>query len=207
VQPGWGGVLFQEHSSYTSVSATWTVPDLSGESGSQCSIWVGLGNIQQAGVYCSYNSSSPGGDSVFGVWTTYMPAVQYWDPVAYPAAAGDILTVTVAIVSPVFWNVTIKNTTESWSFTQVISTQACSIVIDGQGFLYPEPQAVVIIEKEGSATNPDYGSVAFTNVTTVPAISQEPAYLITVNNGNIDQGPGVFSISGESFTMYWNGYD
>jgi hypothetical protein len=203
---GWGGVVFSEHSSYTSVSATWTVPSLSGESGSACSIWVGLGDVQQAGVYCTYVSGDVGGNDV-GVWTCYMPGFQFWDSAAFPAAAGDVFTVTVAIVSPLYWHVTITNTTKGWSYTQVIGTQAVQITIDGQGFKYPEGQAVVIIEKEGGSTDPDYGSVAFTNVTTIPAVTQEPAYLLTVNNANIDQGPGVFSVSGESFTMYWNDYD
>lgn len=212
-QTGWGGYQFREHSSYTGISATFTIPSLTGESGSLCSMWVGLGGgnydaIYQTGIYASYNTGYTG-NNMTTPWSFWLPgAGELWDTASYPTKAGDSLTLTVQL-TPANWLMTITNNTESWSYTEVKSVLAVnigSIQNNGAGpsaWPYPSETAQVIIEKEGADTNPDYGSVAFTSVTTTPAIVTSPYPILTVNTG-IDQYPGQFS--GGSFTMYWNGY-
>lgn len=207
IQPGWGGIICNEHASvgYTGISATWTIPTLASESGSACSIWIGLGNVQQVGIYCTWNNADPGDDQLF-LWTEYMPGWEYWNAAAYPIALGDVLTCTITLVSSTWWNITVTNSTEDWTYTQVKSIQAVNISVDAApGLPTPEGTAEVIIEKEGSSTDPDYGTVVFTGVSTTPAVVNAPIPMITVNNGNIDQYPGP--LSGGSFTMHWNAFD
>ena len=202
-QGGWSGYVFQEHSSYAGVSATFTVPSLSG--GGIASAWVGLGNVYQTGIFFTYDTSDTGNASC-RAWSWWLPgAGENWNAAAYPVKAGDSLTLTIELTST-DWLMTIANSTESWSYTEVKSVLAVnvgSVQNGGAGpssWPYPLRQAEVIIEREGNPL-PDYGSVAFTSVTTTPAIAAGPQPLATVNSG-IDQYPGPFS--GGAFTMYWN---
>lgn len=205
-QPGWGGYVFNEHSSYTGITATFTIPSLS--SNQYDSVWVGLGNVYQVGIYQTYNTSYSG-NSVSRPFTWWLPgAGESWNQVSYPTAAGDVLTISVQLTSQ-DWYMTITNTTQSWTYTDVksvLSVNIGSINNDGAGpsvWPYPVGQAEVIIERTGVPL-PDYGSVAFTNIQTTPAIASLPEPVYTINTV-IDQYPGVFSLTGNSFTMYWNG--
>lgn len=209
----WGGYVFNEHSSYTGISATFTVPSLSGETGSFGSVWVGLGNVYQVGIDLDYDTSETG--NVFaGCWSEWVPGpYEQWDTTAYPVKAGDSLTVSMELTAT-DWLMTISNATQDWSYTEVKSVLAVNIgqlenAPSGPAFWpYPCATAEIIIEDEGDEAdpaqgNPDYGSVEFTSITTTPAIVDAPQPLGTVNT-DIDQYPGQFT-SG-SFTMHWNAY-
>lgn len=209
-QTGWGGVVFTEHSSYTGISATFTIPTLSGESGSIASVWVGLGNVYQTGIYLEYDTSNTGNALTFP-WSWWIPgAGELWDTTSYPTKAGDQLRLSIQLTST-NWLMTIANNTEGWSYTEtksVLAVNIGSIQNSGAGpttWPYPLAQAEIIIEKEGASTNPDYGSIAFTSITTTPSIVNAPNPILTVNT-DIDQYPGQFNVSNGSFTMYWNGY-
>jgi hypothetical protein len=214
-QTGWGGYQFREHSSYTGISATFTIPSLSGEAGALSSMWVGLGGgnydaIYQTGIYASYNTGSSGNNDS-SCWSWWLPgAGELWNTTAYPTAAGDSLTLTIQLTST-DWLMTITNNTEDWTYTEVKSVLAVnvgSIQNGGAGptaWPYPSETAQIIIEKEGSDANPDYGSVEFTSITTTPAIVTAPFGILTLNTG-IDQYPGEFNLGSGSFTMTWTGY-
>lgn len=210
VQTGWGGYVFSEHDSYTGVSATFTVPSLSGADSDYCSMWVGLGNVYQTGIYCTYNTSSSGGNSV-RPWSFWLPgAGENWNAAASPIAAGDSLTLTIELTST-DWLMTITNSSQDWSYTEVksvLAVNAGSIQDDGSGpatWPYPVSQCEIIIEREGNPL-PEYGSLAFTGISTTPAVSQAPQPIATVNT-DIDQYPGAFDLADGSFVMYWNAYD
>lgn len=206
-QPGWGGYVFYEHASYTGISATFTIPTVTG--GEYDSIWVGLGNVYQVGIYQTYVSGDPGGSST-RPWTWWLPgAGEAWNQAAFPTAAGDQLTLAMQLTST-DWLMTISNNTEGWTYTEVrsvLSVNLGSINDDGAGnpvWPYPCGGAEVIIEKETTQL-PAYGSVAFTSVTTTPPATVAPQMIFTVN-GNVDQYPGPYNVANGSFTLYWNAY-
>jgi Peptidase A4 family len=209
-QTGWGGVVFTDHSSYTGISATFTIPTLSGESGSLASVWVGLGNVYQTGIYLSYNTSSSGNAST-SPWSWWISGSgELWNTTSYPTKAGDQLRLAIQLTST-NWLMTIANNTEGWSYTEtksVLAVNIGSIQNSGAGpatWIYPVSQAEIIIEKEGSDTLPDYGSITFSSITTTPSIVNAPSGLLTVNT-NIDQYPGQFNLSTGSFVMNWKNY-
>jgi hypothetical protein len=205
LQPGWGGYVFGEHASYTGITATFTIPTVSG--GEYSSIWVGLGNVYQVGIYQTYDTSYPG-NSWTRPWSFWLPgAGEDWNQAAFPTAAGDTLTLTMQLTSA-DWLMTIQNHTEDWTYTEVKSVLAVNIgSIQGLGagpatWIFPAGSAEVIIEKETTEL-PDYGSLAFTSIATVPPASAVPAPYITVGTA-IDQYPGPYNVASGSFTMYYN---
>src|ERR1035438_10703646 len=64
----WGGYAFGSTSApVTSITASFTIPTLSGEAGSSSSIWVGIGNVMQTGIYSTYNTGSPGNNDTLQI--------------------------------------------------------------------------------------------------------------------------------------------
>src|ERR1700733_6406695 len=93
----WGGYVFDEHSSYTGITATFTIPACSG--GGYNAVWVGMGGVYQAGIYQTYDTSYPG-NSWTRPWTWWLPgAGEEWNSGAFPTAAGDSLTLAVEVTS------------------------------------------------------------------------------------------------------------
>lgn len=205
----WGGYQFSEHASagYTGVSATFTVPSCS--AGPNNSFWVGLGNVYQTGIFITYDTTKSG-NSNCRPWSWWLAgAGEDWNAAAYPVAYGDSLTLTIQL-TPANWYMTIANTTEGWSFTEVRSVLAVnvgSINSNGAGpvvWPYPLATAEVIVEKEESV-NLSYAPVTFTSITTTPAATVAPVPIFTANT-NVDQYPGPFTLSGGtgSFTMNYH---
>ena len=204
---GWGGYVFSEHGSYTGISATFTLPELSG--GDYNSVWVGLGNVYQVGVYQTYDTSFPG-NAWSRPWTWWLPgAGENWNASAFPTATGDSLTLTVQLTGT-DWLMTIANNSQGWTYTEdksVLAVNLGSVPGSGAGspfWPYPLTTAEVIIEKEADELA-GYGSVAFTAVTTTPAATAAPEPVLTANTA-IDQYPGAFDLADGSFTLYWNGF-
>jgi hypothetical protein len=204
-QPGWGGILYTATSApVTSVTATFTVPSLSGETGAVASIWVGIGDVMQTGIYCSYDEGQPGNYSNLWPWTWWISgngAAELWDASAFPVAAGDSMTCSLS-VGATTWTATLANATEGWSYANVRAIQAVNVAISDWPF--PLNAAGVIIEKEGTHPLPDYGTLTFTDIVTTPAIVAEDVTYITTVNTDTDQTPGTYSAG--SFTMTWHNY-
>jgi len=220
----WGGYIFEEHASYTGVTATFTIPSsVPLVTEAICSIWVGLGNIYQTGIFLSSNSSYTGNVDT-SPWSWWLGggggAGELWSTAAFPTGPGDSLTLTLT-VDGTFWYATIANNTRDWTYTEVksvLGNNAGCWAYDGTtgapvnwGWIYPVGDAVVVIEQEGGAPNqlPGYGSITFTGVTTTPAITQAPPPQFTVPSatGGITQYPGPFNLAARSFTMTWNQAD
>jgi hypothetical protein len=208
----WCGYIFTEHASYTGVSATFTLPSLTGSTGSIGSIWVGLGEVYQTGVTIEYDTLATG--NVLTIpWTETVPGgFENWDSTAYPTKAGDSITASVQLTST-SWIFTLTNNTQSWTHTETKSALAVNIgqlanAPNGPAvWPFPLSQAEVIVEDEGnevSKPNPDYGTVTFTNITTTPPIANPPQAWATVNT-NIDQYPGPWNTAtgGGRFIAYW----
>jgi hypothetical protein len=203
----WGGYVFDEHASYTGITATFTIPACAG--GDFNSVWVGLGGVYQVGVYQTYDTSYPG-DSWTRPWTWWLPgAGEEWNQDYFPTAAGDTLTLTVEVTTQ-NWLMTIANSTQGWTYTEtksVLAVNIGSIHDNGAGaafWPFPLTPAEVIIEKETTELA-NYGSVTFTAIATTPAATQAP-YPIFTANAAIDQYPGAFDLTGGSFTLNWNAY-
>jgi hypothetical protein len=205
VLPDWGGYVFDEHGSYTAITATFTIPPCTG--GGYNSVWVGMGGVYQVGIFQTYATSYPG-NSWTRPWTWWLPgAGEQWNQDAFPTAAGDSLTLMVEVTSE-DWLMTIANATKGWAYTEVKSVLAVnigSIHNDGAGpvaWPFPLATAEVIIEKQDTGLA-DYGSVDFTQVATTPAATKAPYPVFTASTP-IDQYPGAFDPADGSFAMHRN---
>ena len=215
----WGGYIFTEHANYTGVTATFTLPSSVPLASAICSIWVGIGDVYQTGVYLSSSSSYTGnvGTSPWSWWFGGGGgAGELWSTTAFPTGAGDSLSLSLTCDGE-FWYATITNNSRDWTYTEVksvLSNNVGSWAQDGSGnpttwgWPYPAGTAEVVIEQEGGSPNqlPDYGTINFTGITTTPPVSVLPAIQFTVPTATsgISQYPGPYDISAGSYTMFWN---
>jgi hypothetical protein len=183
----------------TSISATFTIPSLSGPSNSLLSVWVGINNVQQHGLYLAYDTTRPGNCHA-SPWTWYLPAGEIWDEATYPYRAGDSVTLTLSYDEN-WWYIHQANNTRGWSMGEKKSMQAANIGgLSGSGtWPFPAQQAEVIVEKEGSLNLPEYGHIQFSNISM--NLSSGFYYKVYTVNGSTDQFPSDFT--GSSFAMTW----
>lgn len=206
-QPGWGGLLFTNKTvpaGFTAISATFTIPALTGHAGALCSVWIGIGNVQQTGLYLAYDATKPGNCHA-SPWTWYLPAAEIWDETTYPYQAGDKVTLSLAHDDD-YWYVTQANHSRGWSFTEQKSIQAANIGgVAGDGeYLFPPAGAEVIIEKEGGNDLPAYGTLEFDSITLTPSTGTYARCLTNYTGSQENQQPSLFT--GDSFTMLWEAY-
>ena len=205
-QTGWGGIVFNcATGPVTACAGTFTVPSLSGEDGSLCSIWIGIGNVMQTGIYSQYYTGSPGDNDPYPSWTTFIDgsgggAIQFWSD-SRSVTAGDSVTLEMTLEDD-YWTCTQTNSTAGWSYSNVTSCRAVSIV--NTQWSYPFNQAEWIIEKEGSSYLPDYGTLTWTGMSSTPSIDSSSLSYVSTVNTSTDQTPGTYS-DGE-FTMTWHAY-
>lgn len=216
----YGGINIPSASApVTSITASVTVPTLSGQSGSLASAWVGFSsgaNILQTGFYFAYDNTKTGNCGFAGLspWTWWLGGAnsngsEIWDPTAFPLTAGDSLTLSMSYSPTGYWTVTQTNNTKSWTYTEYKSFQSVGTCLTA--WPYPLNSAYIIIENEladaGQAGSnlPNYGTMTFSDIAMVPAVNPSTVtYITTVDNTHTTQSPGAYS--GGAFTMTWGAY-
>jgi hypothetical protein len=93
---------------FTSVTATWTVPNVSAATPGADATWVGIGGVSgddliQAGTQATVS----GGQVVYDAWIEMLPASS--KPVSLSVNAGDSVTVSITQKSALEWSIAIKN--------------------------------------------------------------------------------------------------
>lgn len=145
--------------SFTSVTGTFTVPTLSGNS--RLSIWLGIGDSNSQtyviGGGLTYNST-------LGTFAAFFPEKAIDTTSAVPAKASDSITVTVSLTSPNTGTVVIENKTQNKKTTQTVAAPATA-----------DPSALTALNADWWVqgyqvipgellTTPNYGTVTFTGV-------------------------------------------
>ncbi len=123
----WAGyVANKKGSTYTSVSATWTVPKISTASttgNSADATWVGIGGVSsddliQAGTQALVNNNRV----TYQAWYELLP--DYQTPIALAVHAGDSVSVSIHEVSANNWEVIFINNTTGQKYQKTFSYES-----------------------------------------------------------------------------------
>lgn len=176
-----------EDESFTSVTGTFSVPNLSGNS--RLSIWLGIGDaLDQKYVI--------GGGIVYnrtlGSFAAFYPEPAIDTTSQVPIRASDSITVTVALTSPNTGTVTIENKTQNRKITQTVAAPATAdpSALKAQAADW-WVQGYQVVKGE-LLTTPNYGTVTFTAVSATLASGK------TVDA----TGAGAYELQGVSGQMY-----
>jgi hypothetical protein len=173
--------------SFTSVTGTFTVPNLSGNS--RLSIWVGIGNTLDQdyviGGGITFNKT-------LSTFAAFFPEPSTDTTTAVPVKASDSITITASLTSPNTGTIVIENKTQNKKSTQTVAAPATAdpsklTALAADWWV----QGYQVVSGELLST-PNYGTVTFTAVGA------------TLSSGkSVDAtGAGRYELQGTSGQMY-----
>ena len=197
---------------FTSVSASWTVPTVSCQPGetSWAAQWPGIGDattVQQDGT----ETDCDGGTPVYWAWyEMYGDAAvnngyaQALPSVTYPVSAGDAMTGSVS-VSGTTWLLSLVDATANWSFSTQFASPPGGLSQGSAEWLVEDPDGCV----PQCQTLSQYTPVQYTAATATEngqggPISAFPATALQIEqNSTLLSAPGALDATGDGFTDSW----
>jgi len=186
--------------SFTSVTATWTVPTVAATSTGADATWVGIGGLTsrdllQAGTQAFVDGS---GTVAYSSWIEMLP--QSSREVPLTVSAGDSVTVTIAQQAGTDWLISMKNNTTGGTYNVTVQYTSSSSSAE---WVQEAPSI-----GRGLVSLDQFGAVKFTGASAVRdgkamSLSALGAKAITMING---QGqalaqPSTIGTDGSSFTV------
>src|SRR5881296_503265 len=185
---------------FTSVTATWTVPTVAATSTGADATWVGIGGLTsrdllQAGTQAFVDGS---GTVAYSSWIEMLP--QSSREVPLTVSAGDSVTVTIAQQAGTDWLISMKNNTTGGTYNVTVQYTSSSSSAE---WVQEAPSI-----GRGLVSLDQFGAVKFTGASAVRdgkamSLSALGAKAITMINGQgqpIAQ-PSTLSSDGSSFTI------
>jgi hypothetical protein len=185
---------------FTSISATWTVPTVSASTTGADATWVGIGGLSsrdliQAGTQALVDGS---GTVQYSSWIEMLP--QSSRNVPLPVTAGDSVTVTIAQQSGNDWQIAMKNNTTDGTYNVTVQYSSSNSSVE---WIQEAPSI-----GRGLVSLDQFGTVKFSRASAVRdgkaiSLSALGAKAITMINGQgqaIAQ-PSTIASDGSSFTI------
>jgi Peptidase A4 family len=201
VTGNWAGYAETANAPYSTVAAHWTIPAVTGHAASTAfaSFWIGIdgfnnGVLEQCGVVVTNPTS---GGNTYAAWVEFIAAYEeWWSPAHYPVVAGDSFSASITWnPSTQFFDMTLADSTQGWTYTEAKSLQAAVAEESGT----PALASIEVVVEGTPPPLADFGTITFTSVT--PMTSPIP---ITMVNSHTLATPGT--LAGNSFTVTWNNY-
>jgi hypothetical protein len=185
---------------YTSVTATWTVPNVAATATGADATWVGIGGLSsrdliQAGTQAFVDNS---GTVAYSAWIEMLP--QSSREVPLTVTAGDSVTVTVAQQAGNDWLISMKNNTTGGTYNVTVQYASSNSSAEWVQEVPSIGRGIVSLDQ--------FGTVAFSGASAVRdgksmTMSALGAKAITMING---QGqpiahPSTIGTDGSSFTV------
>ena len=184
---------------FTSVTGTWTVPNVTATTSGADATWVGIGGVDsndliQAGTQATVS----GGTVEYDAWIEMLP--QSSRPVSLSVNPGDSVTVTLAQRSADQWSITIKNNTTGNRYATTVTYRSSNSSAE---WVQEAPSV-----GRGTVALDQFGSITFTGATAVRDgttldLADLGAQAITMINGSRQPlaQPSVIGGDGSSFTV------
>ena len=211
----WGGYVELVNAPYVSVSASYTLPVLSGSTESAVAFWVGFDgfggynggwSVEQCGFDCVINGSD---SYTYDAWSEFYPGgSRWWSPSVYPVEGGDSVSAAVTWDGENF-NLTLSDITQGWSYTEkkgLLAAQIEESTAENSDYGVPAIPATApilrgsidVVLEAYTGTLANFGTVTFTDIS--PTMTS-PVQVITKLSSS--ENITVSSISDNSFSMVW----
>lgn len=187
--------------SFTAVSGSWTVPQVSPSStpGADAT-WVGIGGVTSTDlIQAGTVDTVQGGQVTYAAWIETLPQAQQTVPL--PVAAGDHVSVSIAQQPSGIWQIVIRNTTAGRSYQTSLSYASSNSSAE-----WVEEAPAVGFHTTLPLDN--FGSINFKSATTVvngrqETVQQAGGQAITMDNndGQVLVQPSALGSDGASFTV------
>ncbi len=197
---------------FTSVSASWTVPTVTCQPGetSWAAQWPGIGDattVQQDGTETDCQNGTP----VYWAWyEMYGDAAvnngyaQELAPSSYPVSPGDVMTGAVSL-SGATWLLSLADATANWSFSTQFASPAGGLSQGSAEWMVEDPDGC----SPQCQTLAQYTPVQFTSATATengqggPISAFAPTTLQIEQSSTLLSAPGALNQTGDGFTDTW----
>jgi hypothetical protein len=184
---------------YTSVSGTWTVPNVSLSTVGADATWVGIGGVEtrdliQAGTQASVS----GGEVAYDAWIEMLPAPS--KTISLSVNPGDSVTVSITQKSALDWTIALKNNTTGGRFSTTVQYRSSNASVE---WVQEAPSV-----GRGTVPLDDFGTLKFSGASAVKDgktldLRGLDARAITMINGARQAlaTPSVIGDDGASFSV------
>ena len=202
----WAGYVADSATEYTAVSASWIVPDVTGEESSDLSAdatWVGIGGVQtrdliQAGTQALVQD----GQVVYQAWWEALPGVS--QPLTVRVSPGDSVTAAITYIGQSQWNIAvINNTTGKRAQITVAynsSFSSAEWVEEAPSLAAGHRRPLIPLTHFGTVVFSGASTVADGKALSLSAAGAEPLRMVQ-RNGTTLAMPSVVSTSGGGFSV------
>jgi hypothetical protein len=194
----WSGYV-ANGGTFTSVTATWVVPQVAASAGGADATWVGIGGLNSRDLIQAGTQASVGGGSVtYEAWVEMLP--QSSRTVSLSVNPGDSVTTTISQDPSGEWTISIKNNTTGRSYSATVQYSSSNSSAE---WVQEAPSA-----GRGLVPLDDFGTLKFTAASAVRDgksmnLSQLGARAISMINGQgqVIAQPSQIDADGSSFTV------
>lgn len=197
---------------FTSVSASWTVPTVTCQPGetSWAAQWPGIGDsttVQQDGTETDCQSGTPdywAWYEMYGDAAVNNGYAQELPPATYPVSPGDVMNGSVSL-SGTTWLLSLADATANWSFSIQFPSPAGGLSQGSAEWMVEDPDGC----SPQCQTLAQYTPVAFTSATATengqggPISAFAATTLQIEQNSTLLSAPGALNATGDGFTDTW----
>lgn len=185
---------------FTSITGTWTVPQVSDTSPGADAAWVGIGGVNSRDLIQAGTQAATSGDGQvqYEAWIETLPQVSH--PVPLPVAGGDSVTATLTEQSAGQWQISLKDNTSGQTYS---TTRQYASSDSSAEWVEEAPSS-----RLGVVSLDNFGTVNFSGASTVKdgksvTISQANGQGITMINrsGQPLASPSALGSDGSSFSV------
>ena len=143
---------------FTSVTATWTVPHVAATTAGADATWVGIGGLETRDlIQAGTQTMTSGGAVTYEAWIEMLPASSR--PVPLAVTAGDSVTVTLTQTGASEWSIVIKNNTTSERYATTVQYRSSNSSAEWVQEAPSVGRGVVPLD--------DFGTLTFTSASAV----------------------------------------
>lgn len=184
---------------YTSVTGTWTVPNVTATTSGADATWVGIGGVDSNDLIQAGTQATVSGGAVeYDAWIEMLPRSSR--PVSLGVHPGDSVTVAITQQTGDQWSITIRNNTTGDRYATTVTYRSTNSSAE---WVQEAPSI-----GRGTVALDQFGAIAFTGATAVRDgrtldLRDLGAQAITMINGSRQPlaQPSVIGADGSSFTV------
>jgi len=185
---------------FTSVTATWTVPTVAATSGGADATWVGIGGLTsndliQAGTQAMVDGS---GTVEYSTWIEVLPQSSRNVPLS--VSAGDSVTVTVTQQSGNDWLIAMKNNTTKGTYSVTVQYASSNSSAEWVQEAPSVGRGLVSLDQFGVVQFSGASAVRDGKAMSLSALGAKAITMINAQGQAIAQ-PSTLSSDGSSFTV------
>jgi Peptidase A4 family len=185
---------------FTSVTATWTVPTVSAPSGVADASWVGIGGLTsndliQAGTQAMVDGS---GTVEYSSWIEVLPQSSRNVPLS--VSAGDSVTVTITQQSGNDWLIAMKNNTTRGTYSVTVQYASSNSSAEWVQEAPSVGRGLVSLDQFGVVQFSGASAVRDGKTLSLSALGAKPITMINAQGQPIAQ-PSTLANDGSSFTV------